>query len=118
MYIALSNMPVFTVNIGDCERFCIIRHVTTNFDKTPRIPPYLVTIVLSNFPNIVMKRINFRCRQQTILHLKYAETVIKNVMLQVESQWTHCKRLVNVDHVAVPGFDQESMNNLGLVFYK
>lgn len=90
----------------------------TYFNATPPIRSYLVTIVISNFTDIPVKRINFQYRQQTVLHLKYAKDVIETVTLHLGYQWKYCRELLKVDHVVIPGFFYDRLNNIGLVLYR
>jgi len=115
-YVVLSNMPVRSTKIQNDMMW-------THFDKTPLMPIYLVAIMIFHFRyyNIPMERINIRYRQQLeaeyVKKLTFPNMIVKHATLYLESKWHHCNKL-KVDHVAVPGLHQDSVQNLGLVFYR
>jgi len=115
-YVVLSNMPVRSITTQNGMMW-------THFDKTPSIPIYLVAIVLSHFQYIIPKeRINIWYRQQLkieqIEKLKFQKILIKEITLHLESKWQRCKKLAKIDHVAIPALRYDSVQNLGLVFYR
>jgi len=114
-YVVLSNMPVQSTTIQNGMMW-------THFDKTPSMPIYLVAIMISHFPHISMERINIRYRQQLeIEHIEkliFQKIIVKEVTLHLESKWQRCKKLAKVDHVAIPGLRHDSVQNLGLIFYR
>ncbi|XP_071580883.1 aminopeptidase N-like isoform X2 [Temnothorax nylanderi] len=93
----------------------------TLFDITSPIPAYLIAIVVSNVdfnPVISNEIINlYSVRHQTALHLRYANMVIERVTLHLKSEW-RSKELLKVNHVAIPGFLQESTNKLDFIYYR
>jgi len=115
-YVVLSNMPVRSTTTQNGLTW-------THFDKTPLMPIYLVAIMISHFHYTVSKkRINIWYRQQLEIEhkekLKFQKILIKEITLHVESKWQRCKKLAKVDHVAIPGLRYDSVQNLGLVFYR
>jgi len=109
---ALSNMPVQNTTTD-------MNMIWTHFHQTPLMPTYLVAIMLSNFPRIPIKEINFRYDTlQSELHTKFAERIIENVTLYFETEWMHFKKVPKVDHVIIPTFRHDSMENWGLIFYR
>jgi len=114
-YIVLSNMPVQNTTIQNGTMW-------THFDKTPLMPIYLVAIMISHFPHISKERINIRYRQQLeIQHINkliFQKIFVQQVTFHVETKWQHCRKLRKIDHVAIPGLRHDSVQNLGLVFYR
>jgi len=94
----------------------------THFDKTPSMPIYLVAIMISHFQYTIPKEIiNIRYRQQLeterVQELRFSNIIVKQASLYLELKWQHCKKL-KVNHVAIPGLRHDSVQNLGLVFYR
>jgi len=94
----------------------------TYFDKTPSMPIYLVAIMISHFPHILKERISIRYRQQLeIEHIEkiiFQQILVKQVTFRLETKWQRCRKLAKIDHVAIPGLRHDSVQNLGLVFYR
>jgi len=92
----------------------------TYFHQTPAMPTYLVAIMLSRFPNDPFKNIsNFRYHTlQSELHTEFAKRIIDNVTLYFESEWMRFKKVPKVDHVIIPTFPHDGMENWGLIFYR
>jgi len=114
-YLILSNMPVQNTTKQN-------NMMWTHFDKTPSIPIYLVAIMISNFPHITTERLNIRYRQQLetehIEKLIFQKIFIRHITYHVATKWQRCRKLAKVDHVAIPGLLHDSVQNLGLIFYR
>jgi len=111
-HIVLSNIPGKQITY-------LQEHLSHKiFEKTPIIPSSAITIVVSTFLFTSSERINFQCRNQATSYLRYAKMIIKNVTLYMKSQWMRCKEFVKVDHIAIPGFFQDRINEWNLVFYR
>jgi len=86
------------------------------------MPIYLVAIMISHFQYIIPKEriIWYRQRLETehVKKLRFPNIIVKEATLYLEFKWQRCKKLEKVDHVAIPGFRYESVQNLGLVFYR
>jgi len=127
-YKALSNMPARKIE-KDTKiiKGKDIRTMTwTHFHQTPEISTYLVAIMLSESP----------CTAETAKSLKYytlrsdldkefTEKVVRFVSvrlliyLYMESNWTRrADQKSKVDHVAIPSFQHDGMENQGLIFYR
>jgi len=115
-YVALSNMPIRNIIIQNDMMW-------THFDKTPLMPIYLVAIMIFHFRyyNIPIERINIRYRKQLetehVKKLRFPNIIFKQATFYLEFKWHRCKKL-KVNHVAVPGLRHDSVQNLGLVFYR
>lgn len=110
--LVLSNTPIrqeHTLHRG---------YTTWKYLKETIIPPNIVKIVASNFTRNPDKAVSFDCRPQTALHLGYAEMVIENFTLHLESHGRYCKEPRKIIHIAIPDFHQESMSYLNFVFYR
>jgi len=96
--------------------------IWTHFDKTPSVPIYLVAIMISHFPHISKERINIRYRQQLeiehIEKLRFQKILVRQVTFYLETKLPRCWKLAKIDHVAIPGLRHESIQNLGLIFYR
>jgi len=113
-YMVLSNMPIQnrTTNTDTYMTW-------TYFHQTPVMPTYLVAIMLSEFPRTPFKEINFRYHTlQSKLYAEFAKKVIEDVTPYFEHEWLNLKKLPKVDHVAIPTYLHDGMDNLGLVFYR
>ncbi|XP_011861657.1 PREDICTED: thyrotropin-releasing hormone-degrading ectoenzyme-like isoform X2 [Vollenhovia emeryi] len=107
----LTNMPVnSTTTLSDIT--------SVKFAETPLIPPYLIMILITDASQRPVKEVSFYYRQQTASLLNYAETIIENITLKVESQWKPPIELEKIYHVAVPSVRHDSINNLGFNLYR
>jgi len=114
-YVVLSNMPVQNTTIQNGVMW-------THFDKTPTMPIYLVALMTSHFPHISKERIDIRYREQLesehIDKLIFQQILVKQVTFHLETKWQRCRKLAKIYHVAIPGLRHDSVQNLGLVFYR
>jgi len=114
-YTAISNAPrdmVFLFFIAYIDEDDTI---WTYFEITDKISPYHVAIVLSNLNHIF--NMNVRCRQVVKQQIKFAHTFANNAIF-------YLKRIFNttlpskIDHVIIPDFQDQGLENWGLVLYR
>jgi len=117
-YEALSNMPARNI-VKDTKM------TWTHFHQTPVMSTYLVAIMLSESPLTSEKVENLKYYTlQSDLDKEFTEEVIKFVnvhlllYLYMESNWTRRVEQSKVDHVAIPNFQHDGMENQGLIFYR
>lgn len=95
----------------------------THFHTTPAMPTHLVAAVVANKTKLFylsggIETINIWCTNYASYHMSYAQSVVKNVTLYLESEWKRSEMIMKVDHIAIPKFQDEDIVNLGLVLYR
>lgn len=111
-FTALCNMPIQAQYIANHDL------MWTHFNETPPISTYQVSIVMSNsFPFYINENINLLCLERQILWYNYAEQIIKNITLHLESEFNEIK-ISKMDHITIPNFPYRSMSKLGLIFHR
>ncbi|XP_071569674.1 aminopeptidase A-like isoform X2 [Temnothorax nylanderi] len=110
---ALSNMPMKAQDKDNDDL------MWTYFYTTPPISTYQVSIILTNFNHILIKEnIKLWCKTgSTLQPLKYAEQVIKNITVHLESEFYGIK-IPKMDHVAIPNFPHDGTSKWGLIFHR
>ncbi|XP_011860565.1 PREDICTED: aminopeptidase M1-C-like [Vollenhovia emeryi] len=114
------NKHVVSSNMAIEWEYASPNETITEFVLTPRISPFFFTIMICNISRIPAEDITLQRRQQVASYLNYAEIMIRNVILHIESQWNGCRltRFEKMDHVAFPDLRQEFMRIMGFTLYR
>ncbi|XP_050456426.1 aminopeptidase N-like isoform X2 [Cataglyphis hispanica] len=119
-YIAQSNMPLQ-------KRLETKNHMIRSvFRITPAMPTYLVAVMISDYngnpyANKYIKKIaNIWCRQLSGQYMKFARNVAKDIKQHFNSTFElkSSKKNLIVKHIVIPGFQDDGMENWGLIFYR
>ncbi|XP_071566338.1 glutamyl aminopeptidase-like [Temnothorax nylanderi] len=112
-FTAISNMPIRNNYVGDDGL------MWTHFQTTPPMSTYQVSVSLTNFPHIqINKNICLYAKRSSLQSLKYAEQVIKNITLHLESKFNEIK-IPKMDHIVIPHYlPDNGMSKWGLVFHR
>jgi len=80
------------------------------------LPTYLMAIAMINFPrHFNSEIIGMYCRDDIKQHVTFAWNVAKKVADHLKNEGTLLK---TVNHVLIPGFLDDGISNLGLIFYR
>ncbi|EZA50169.1 Aminopeptidase N [Ooceraea biroi] len=112
-YKALSNMPIRKKLMAEHSM------VWSHFNTTPVMSTYIIAIVIFDFTHIhnVNKTINVWFRPPLISQVTFANDVA-NRAVQYLVQYTNISEIVpKTDHIAIPHFSVEGMENWGLIIY-
>ncbi|KAL6429126.1 hypothetical protein ACFW04_008124 [Cataglyphis niger] len=119
-YIAQSNMPLQKQLDTKNHMIWSIFHIT------PAMPTYLIAIMISDYNGnpyankYIKKNANIWCRQLSAQYIKFARNVAKDVKQHFNSMFElkSSKKKSTVKHVVIPGFQDDGMENWGLIFYR
>jgi len=127
-YTALSNMQIRKTRILTYDNM-----MWTDFHETASISIDSVAFLVSDFNRInilVEEAINqtLWCRQQSKLHLEFAETVILYASIYMRNcTWNILRRSLEqtsvpfeskVDHIVIPDLQDEIKQTFGFIFYR
>lgn len=120
-YAALSNMP----QLGQSERIDVngSRWTVTTFHTTPRMPTYLVALVVCDLDHISRtergKEIRVWARKDDIAngYLDFAANITGPIFSFLEDLFNISYRLPKTDIVALPIFASGAMENWGLLIF-
>jgi len=90
----------------------------TNFYTTPLMSTYQVAIAMTNFSPIQIKaNVTLWCKEYSKQSLKFAEHIIRNITLHLESELNKTK-IPKIDHIAVPNFPHDDISKWGLIIHR
>ncbi|XP_019527002.2 aminopeptidase N-like [Aedes albopictus] len=117
-YSAVSNTPV--MEIEDYEEDGFQDYVTTKFERTPRMSPYLLAFLVSDFKYIAEGNQRVFTRPNAINQTEYALASGLRTLQAMDEYLgipytTHMSKL---DQAAIPDFDAGAMENWGLCKYR
>ncbi|XP_072755695.1 glutamyl aminopeptidase-like isoform X2 [Anoplolepis gracilipes] len=113
-YKTLSNAPIRAIDLHEDDMQC------TYFDSTPTMSPYQVSIVLTNFYNVIFTRdIIMWCKKKSVSSLQFAMSVTINITLYLKEEWGRLQQISKVNYIVIPNFieQKDSLENLGTVTY-
>jgi len=111
-YTVLSNVPIQKIEMND-------KNTTKTHFNTLVKPNYFV--FLTNRTNLFLipgtnasVRVNMWCR----MHCEFAHKFAENITSYLFDKWKRLNKIWQINHVALPVFQNESIINLGLVLYR
>ncbi|XP_025263099.1 aminopeptidase N isoform X2 [Camponotus floridanus] len=112
-YTVLSNEPKMIEKIETNDK-----NMTKTHFNTLVKPMYLLFLTNRNFSLMPgtneSVRVNMWCR----MHCEFAHQFAENITLYVFDKWKRLNQTWEINHIALPDFQNESITNLGLIFYK
>ncbi|XP_025261875.1 aminopeptidase N-like isoform X2 [Camponotus floridanus] len=94
------------------------KNMTKTHFNTLVKPMYLLFLTNRNFSLMPgtneSVRVNMWCR----MHCEFAHQFAENITLYVFDKWKRLNQTWEINHIALPDFQNESITNLGLIFYK
>ncbi|EFN67085.1 Laeverin, partial [Camponotus floridanus] len=114
-YTALSNMDMKAINMDENNM------QWTRFKITPAMPVYSIAagIIHLAFISETNQSTRLWCRTNMISHVQFAYSVIKNITRYLNNKVPNSKKILEVNHVAIPKLLAEGEETkLGIIFYR
>jgi len=116
-YTALSNMPMWEVNMDENNM------QWTRFKTTPIIPVHFIaaSVVHLDFILDTSQSVKLWCGSSMIPHMIFAYTVIKNIAQFLGNVFPYIRKSPETNHIAIPNFhdiSDEGNIKFGFVLYR
>ena len=92
----------------------------THFDITPIMSTYTVAIVMSDFDRVpnANETINMWCKSSLTSKVKFAHSIAEKVVEFLIQYTNSSQKVPKMDHVLIPSFIIDGMENWGLIIYR
>lgn len=93
----------------------------THFNSTFAISPYKITIFVTSFTrNFIHKDdiVNMWCRKELVTSVKFALTIIRNIMSYLKNEWKYLQ-FQKLNYIVIPNMQKRNnsvMNLESLIF--